>query len=158
MAESPHYRELLQALNECEVEYLVVGGYAVMKYTEPRYTKDLDVWVHNSPENSVKLFHALAKFGAPLKHDGVTPETFTKQNVVYQIGVVPVRIDIMTHIDGVQFASAWKNRVQSSFFGVPMQFISLDDLIANKQAAGRSGDLEHLGILRTGTREKKPKP
>jgi hypothetical protein len=67
MAENPHYRELLQALNEYEVEYLVVGGYAVMKYTEPRYTKDLDVWVYNSSQNSAKLFRALAKFGAPLK-------------------------------------------------------------------------------------------
>ena len=59
MAESPHYKELLQALNDYEVEYLIVGGYAVMKYTEPRYTKDLDVWVHNSPHNSVRLFEAL---------------------------------------------------------------------------------------------------
>jgi len=77
MAENPHYRELLQALNEFEVEYLVVGGYAVMKYTEPRYTKDLDVWVHNSSQNSARLFQALAKFCATLKPDGVTPKTFT---------------------------------------------------------------------------------
>ena len=117
MAESPHYKELLHTLNECEVEYLVVGGYAVMKYTEPRYTKDLDVWVHNSPGNSIRLYHALARFGAPLQHDGVTPETFTKDKVVYQIGVAPVRIDISTHIDGVTFDTAWRNRVQGSIFG-----------------------------------------
>src|SRR5215471_14384024 len=98
MAESPHYKELLRILNDYEVEYLIVGGYAVMKYTEPRYTKDLDVWVHNSSQNSVRLFHALAKFGAPLKHDGVTPETFTHEKIVYQIGVAPVRIDILTNI------------------------------------------------------------
>jgi hypothetical protein len=84
MAENPHYRELLQALNEFEVEYLVVGGYAVMKYTEPRYTKDLDVWVHNSAQNSARLFQALAKFGAPLKPDGVTPETFKERKIVYR--------------------------------------------------------------------------
>jgi len=65
MAESPHYRELLQLLNECEVEYLIVGGFAVMKYGEPRYTKDLDVWVHNSAQNSLRVVRALTKFGRP---------------------------------------------------------------------------------------------
>src|SRR6267143_791002 len=98
MAESPHYKELLQALNEFEVEYLIVGGYAVMKYTEPRYTKDLDVWVHNSPRNSAGLFRAPAKFGAPLAHDGITPETFQKDSIVYQIGVPPVRIVPISNI------------------------------------------------------------
>jgi predicted nucleotidyltransferase len=147
MAESPHYKELLHILNELEVEYLIVGGYAVMKYTEPRYTKDLDVWVNHSPQNSVLLYHALAKFGAPLQHDGVTPETFTKDEVVYQIGVAPVRIDISTHIDGVTFETAWQNRVQGSIFGTPVHFISLRDLITNKQSAGRSTDLEHLKHL-----------
>src|SRR5579864_2777978 len=111
MAENPHFRELLQLLNDFEVEYLVVGGYAVMKYTEPRYTKDLDVWVHSSAQNSARLIQALAKFGAPLKPDGVTPETFTGRKVVYQIGVAPVRVDILTHIDGVEFSGAWRNRV-----------------------------------------------
>jgi predicted nucleotidyltransferase len=130
MAESPHYRELLQALNDYEVEYLIVGGYAVMKYTEPRYTKDLDVWVHNSAENSVKLFHALAQFGAPLKLDGVTPETFTHERIVYQIGVAPIRIDILTNIDGVRFDDAWLRRVQSVFFNVSVNLISLDDLLS----------------------------
>jgi predicted nucleotidyltransferase len=155
MAENPHYRELLQALNECEVEYLVVGGYAVMKYTEPRYTKDLDVWVYNSSQNSERLFRALAKFGAPLKLDGVTPETFTERKIVYQIGVAPVRIDILTHIDGVEFTAAWRNRVPGVFFGVPVHVISLDDLIANKQAAGRGSDLEHLQHIQKETRKKK---
>jgi len=155
MAENPHYRELLQALNEFEVEYLVVGGYAVMKYTEPRYTKDLDVWVHNSSQNSARLFQALAKFGAPLKPDGVTPKTFTGRKVVYQIGVAPVRVDILTHIDGVEFSGAWRNRVAGVFFGVPVHLISLDDLIANKQAAGRSSDLEHLETIQKKTRKRK---
>ena len=147
MVENPHYKELLRTLNECEVEYLIVGGYAVMKYTEPRYTKDLDVWVGNSSQNSARLYHALARFGAPLTHDGLTPETFTKERVVYQIGVAPVRIDISTHIDGVEFDAAWRSRVESAFFGVPVHFISLDDLIANKRAAGRSGDIEDLKNL-----------
>jgi hypothetical protein len=154
MAESPHYKELLRILNEFEVEYLIVGGYAVMKYTEPRYTKDLDVWVHNSPGNSARLYHALARFGAPLRHDGVTPETFTKDSVVYQIGVAPVRIDISTHIDGVTFETAWRNQVQDSIFGVPVHFISLSDLITNKRSTGRGADLEQVKDLEREARKK----
>ncbi len=144
MAENPHYRELLQLLNEFQVEYLIVGGFAVMKYGEPRYTKDLDVWVHNSPENSVRVVAALTKFGAPLEHDGITPQTFTGAQVVYQIGIAPVRIDILNEITGVEFSDAWMKRVGSTFFGVPVHFISLDDLIANKRALGRDSDLKDL--------------
>ena len=144
MAENPHYRELLQLLNEFEVEYLIVGGFAVMKYGEPRYTKDLDVWVHNSAQNSLRVVEALKKFGAPLEHDGITAETFTEKQVVYQIGIAPVRIDILTEITGVEFPDAWRKRVASTFFGVPVHFISLDDLVANKQALGRGSDLKDL--------------
>ena len=144
MAENPHYKELLQLLNEFEVEYLIVGGFAVMKYGEPRYTKDLDVWVHNSPQNSARLVGALKKFGAPLEHDGITEETFTDKQLVYQIGIAPVRVDILTEITGVQFPDAWRERVASTFFGVPVHFISWDDLVTNKQALGRSSDLKDL--------------
>ena len=158
MTESPHYKELLQALNDCQVEYLVVGGYAVMKYTEPRYTKDLDVWVHNTTQNAARLFNALAKFGAPLQDDGVTPETFNQDGMVYQIGVAPVRIDILTQISGVQFAGAWQSRIASAIFGVPVHFISLEDLIANKQAAGRNRDLEDLKAILERTKADKSKP
>jgi hypothetical protein len=83
MAENPHYKELLQLLNKFEVEYLIVGGFAVMKYGEPRYTKGLDVWVHNSPHNSPRIVGALRKFGAPLEHDGITTETFTSPMLVW---------------------------------------------------------------------------
>jgi hypothetical protein len=144
MAENPHYRELLRLLNEFQVEYLIVGGFAVMKYGEPRYTKDLDIWVHNSLQNSVRVVEALAKFGAPLEHDGITAQTFTGAQVVYQIGIAPVRIDILTEITGIEFARAWPKRVGSSFFGVPVHFISLDDLMANKRALGRDSDLRDM--------------
>jgi len=144
MGENPHYRELLQLLNEFQVEYLIVGGFAVMKYGEPRYTKDLDVWVCNSRQNSVRVVEALKKFGAPLGHDGITAETFAEKQVVYQIGIAPVRIDILTEITGVEFPRAWKNRVASTFFGVPVHFISLNDLVTNKQALGRTSDLNDL--------------
>ena len=145
MAENPHYKELLQLLNEFDVEYLIVGGFAVMKYGEPRYTKDLDVWVDNSPENSARLVAALRKFGAPVEHDHITAETFTGKQIVYQIGVAPIRIDILTEVTGVEFRNAWKKRVPSTFFGVPVHFISQDDLVTNKQALGRASDLMDLG-------------
>ncbi|MGO9939682.1 MAG: nucleotidyltransferase [Terracidiphilus sp.] len=144
MAESPHYKELLQLLNEFEVEYLIVGGYAVMKYGEPRYTKDLDVWVRNSAQNSIRVVAALKQFGAPLDHDVITAETFTGKQVVYQIGIAPVRVDILTEITAVEFSDAWQRKVASTFFGIPVHFISLDDLLTNKRALGRDSDLTDL--------------
>jgi len=144
MAENPDYRELLQLLNEFEAEYLIVGGFAAMKYGEPRYTKDLDVWVHNSTENSRRVVEALKKFGAPIDQDGITQHTFAEKQVVYQIGIAPVRIDILTEITGVEFSDAWRRKVPSTFFGVPVHFISRDDLVTNKRALGRSSDLRDL--------------
>ena len=144
MAESPDYRELLQLLNEYQVEYLIVGGFAVMKYGEPRFTKNLDLWVHSTAANSLRLIDALQQFGAPLENDGITAETFMEKQVVYQIGIAPVRIDVLTEITGVQFDDAWKNRVASTFFAVPVHFISRADLETNKRALGRASDLRDL--------------
>jgi predicted nucleotidyltransferase len=147
MAENPDYKELLQHLNDFQVEYLIVGGYALMKYSEPRFTKDLDIWVHNTPENAVRVHQALDRFGAPLQHDRITPETFAQHQVVYQIGIAPVRIDVISEITGVQFAQAWKNRVAGTLFGVSVQFISLEDLTLNKQSLARDIDVEQLKRL-----------
>ena len=147
MADSPDLKELLRAFNEKKAEYLIVGGYAVMKYTEPRFTKDLDVWIRNSPENAAKVYEALAEFGAPLQKDALLPKDFTSEDMTYQIGVAPVRIDILTRISGIQFPEAWQNRVAGTFFGLPVYFISLSDLITNKKAAGRSSDLEQLELF-----------
>lgn len=147
MADSPDFKELLHRFNEKKAEYLIVGGYAVMKYTEPRFTKDLDVWIRNSPENAAKVYEALAEFGAPLQKDGLVPEDFTSEDMTYQIGVTPVRIDVLTRISGIQFAQAWTNRVAGTFFGLTVYFISLDDLIINKKAAGRTSDLEQLELF-----------
>jgi hypothetical protein len=144
MAENPHYREPLQLLNKFHAEFLIVGGFAVMKYGEPRYTKDLDLWVNNSRANSERVVSALKEFGAPLDHDEITAETFSGKQVVYQIGVAPVRTDILSAITGVEFPQAWRNRVAATFFGVPVSFISLDDLLANKKALGRASDLKDL--------------
>ena len=83
-----------------------------MKYTEPRFTKELDVWIRNSPDNAVKAYASLAAFGAPLENDGLTPEDFASDGMVYQMGVAPVRIDVLTRISGVRFDDAWQNRVR----------------------------------------------
>jgi hypothetical protein len=147
MAESQNFKELLLLLNDCLVDYMIVGGYAVMRYSEPRFTKDLDIWVGQSPGNSRRLFAALARFGAPLRHDGVTEETFSVEQTVYQIGVPPVRVDILTSISGCIFEDAWERRVPGMMYGAPVHFISLPDLIANKRAAGRASDLLHLKSL-----------
>ena len=109
------------------------------------------MWVHNSAHNSLRVVEALKKFGAPLEHDGVTSETFTERQVVYQIGIAPVRIDILTQITGVEFPDAWRKRVKSTFFGVPVHFIALDDLMANKQALGRTSDVKHLKQIQKST-------
>ncbi|MBV9626382.1 MAG: nucleotidyltransferase [Acidobacteria bacterium] len=147
MAESPDYKELLRLLNEFEVRYLIVGGYAVMKYTEPHYTKDLDIWIESSTENSARVFEALRSFGAPLESDQITSRTFTERDLTYQIGVAPVRIDILTQITAIEFSDAWEKRLEGTIFDIPVHFISLDLLIANKQATGRTGDVEQLKQL-----------
>jgi len=131
MAESQNFKEPLLLLNDCLVEYLIVGGYVVMRYSEPRFTKDLDVWVGASHDNSRRVFAALARVGAPLRHDGVNEESFSVEQTVYQIGVQPIRVDILTSISGCEFSDAWKRRVLGVMYGVPVNFIALADLIVN---------------------------
>jgi len=153
MAGNQHFNELLQGLNDAGVEYLVIGGYAVMFYTEPRFTKDLDIWVRNTSKNAQAVYDALLKFGAPLKSDGITPDSFTENNLVYQIGVVPMRIDVSTHSDGISFSTAWAHKVDATLFGASVKVISLPDLITNKKAVGRPQDRRDLKRL-----EKKKTP
>lgn len=131
--------ELLQAFENYEVEYLVVGGYAVMAYAEPRFTKDFDVWVNTEGENPQKVYRALAEFGAPLA--GIEPGDFGKKGVVFQMGVSPVRVDVIMSIDGVEFSDAWDNRTRISFGDLDGWVISKPDLIINKKASGRPQDL-----------------
>ena len=103
------FEELLRTFNETGVKYLVIGGYAVMLYSEPRYTKDLDLWVEASHENAEKVFRALAAFGAPLKD--LTAEDFSVEGFFYQMGIPLARVDILMSIDGVSF---WRSVVESS--------------------------------------------
>jgi hypothetical protein len=110
-----------------------------MKHSEPRFTKDLDLWIEASPENAREVFSALKEFGAPL--NGLTPDDFAHEGFFYQMGRPPARVDIFMSIAGVSFADAWANRVTADFDGVPTTFISRRDLIIAKKAAGRPQDL-----------------
>jgi hypothetical protein len=142
---SSDFEELLRIFNGNEVKYLIVGGYAVMLYTEPRYTKDLDVWVQANPDNAAKVWRALAEFGAPLA--GLRPDDFALEGFFYQIGQPPVRVDILMSIDGVKFEEAWPARTQSYLGTQPAWFISREDLLKNKRTTSRHIDLHDAGLL-----------
>ena len=133
------FRDLLRIFNAGKVRYLVVGGYAVMKYAEPRYTKDLDLWIDATPKNARAVFKALKEFGAPLAN--LTEADFSREGFFYQMGRPPARVDIVMSIEGVRFADAWRERVATDFDGVPGQVIGRKHLITNKRAVGRPQDL-----------------
>ena len=138
------FEELLSIFNENSVRYLVVGGHAVMLYTEPRYTKDLYIWIDASLENADRVYRSLVAFGAPLA--GLTAKDFAEEGSLYQMGISPVRVEILMSIDGVSFAEAWPNRQQSKLGNAQAWFIGRDELIRNKRAVGRHIDL-HDGEL-----------
>ena len=133
------FKELLRLFNENHVRYLIIGGYAVLRYTEPRYTKDIDFWISVDRANAASVFLALRQFGAPLA--GLTEEDFTDEGSYYQMGFPPARVDILMSIPGVDFEAAWARRETADFGGVPAFFIGKDDLILAKRAAGRPQDL-----------------
>ena len=146
MSASSHFKELLRKFNEHQVKFMIVGAYAVMKYTEPRYTKDLDVWVEPSRINAERVFNALADFGAPMNL--VTTNDLTNEELVFQIGVAPHRIDILMAVKGLQFPEAWARRVETEFEDVPMMVVSKEDLLVAKEAMGRPQDLLDAQALR----------
>jgi hypothetical protein len=139
MSVNSDFKDLLNLFNAYRVKYLIIGGYAVIKYTEPRYTKDLDLWIRADAKNANAVFQALKDFGAPLT--GLTPADFAEEGYFYQMGIPPVRVDILMSISGLTFDEAWPRRVKANFDGVPVLFIHRQDLIASKLAAGRPQDL-----------------
>jgi len=140
-------KDLLRAFNAHAVKYLVVGGYAFGVHAEPRATKDLDLFIQPSQENSEAVFRALAQFGAPL--EGMSPADFT-DGTIFQIGKPPARVDILQQIDGISFDEAWVNRIEGLVDGeVPAVVISKEDLIRNKLASGREQDLLDVKKLRS---------
>ena len=140
------FRDLLEAFNDAGVRYLIIGGYAVIKHTEPRFTKDLDLWVATDTENSEKVYAALSEFGAPIEE--LTPADFTEPDAFFTMGLPPSRIDIMFDLNGVDFGQVWDRRVDGMFDDVPVHFIGRDDLIANKESVGRLQDLADAEKLR----------
>lgn len=139
MLTSPDFKELLNLFTEFEVQYLIVGGYAVMRYTEPRFTKDLDVLIATNDANARAVFQALKVFGAPLS--GLSVEDFAREGYIYQMGVPPLRVDVLMSIPGVAFSDAWERRETVTIAGTDMHFMSKVDLIEGKRAAGRPQDL-----------------
>lgn len=146
------FSDLLVALNEESVEYLIVGGYAVIKYTEPRFTKDIDIWVNATPLNAERVMRALAKYGAPLT--GVTVEDFADPDVFFQIGVSPTRIDVIMGIEGLDFEDCWPRRQLAEWDEIETSFISIHDLIRNKEKVGRLQDQIDVDNLKTALRER----
>ena len=140
-------KQLLLAFNANGVEYLVVGGWAVGFYSDPRSTKDIDLFIRSGASNSEAVFRALAAFGAPLA--GLTPADFRDNpTAVFQVGHEPVRADILQSIDGVAFDEAWPHRVELSIEDVPVHVVSAEHLIQNKLASGRLQDLADVEAVR----------
>ncbi len=133
------FKDLLGLFNEYQVEYLVVGGYAVVEYTEPRFTKDLDLWVRANAENAERVYAALKAFSAPVSQ--LTPEDFSQEGYFFQMGREPNRVDVLMSIPGIPFGTAWENRHEVEIEGLLVRFIGLQDLLIAKEASGRPQDL-----------------
>lgn len=133
------FLDLLRALCAAEARFLVVGAYAVSYHAEPRTTGDLDIWVEASVDNAPRVYEALKRFGAPLFDLQV--EDLSTRDLVFQMGVPPRRIDILTSISGVTFDEAWPHRVAAKLGDVELFIIGADHLLRNKKAAGRPKDL-----------------
>lgn len=139
------FSELLRAFNAQKVEYLIVGAHALAAHGHVRATKDLDVWVRPDRDNATRVIAALKNYGAPL-HD-LTEADLIKPNTVFQIGIPPFRIDVLTSIDGVEFSPAWNERFATVFGGEATSVLSLQHLIENKKASGRPQDLADIERL-----------
>ena len=138
MTVNPDFRDLFAALNDARAEFLVVGGYALAVHGHPRFTKDLEVWVRANADNAQKVWSALDAFGAPMS--SLTLQDLSAPGIVFQMGLPPNRIDVLTGIDGVDFQSAWDHKLSSNYGDQAVMVIGLEDLIKNKQATGRPQD------------------
>jgi hypothetical protein len=139
------FNELLLTFNANGVEYLVVGAHALAVYGHVRATKDLDIWIRPDPANAKRVLKAFSEFGAP--HGDLTEDDLNTPGTIFQIGIPPVRVDVLTEIDGVDFTDAWSDRVQATFGDVPVFVISRNHLIVNKRATGRLQDLADVEQL-----------
>ena len=135
----------MSAFNARRVEYLVVGAHALAAHGHVRATGDLDVWIRADPANAKRVIEALRAFGAPLQD--LTEADLTRAGTVFQIGVAPIRIDVLTSIDGVGFDEAWAERFTAHFVDLPVPVLSARHLIRNKRAVGRAQDLADVEWL-----------
>ena len=150
---SRDYAELFSTFNTYKIKYLVVGAHAVIFYSQPRFTKDMDVWVPAELNDPQRVYEALKAYGAPLRR--MTPKNFQDPTMIFQIGVPPVRVDILVSLPGVSAAEAWKRRRRSRYGRVPINIIGFDNLIQAKKAIGRLQDRLDLEKLLPGARNKK---
>ena len=144
------YRDMLQALSDEKVRFILVGAYALAAHGYPRATMDIDIWVMPSPDNAEAVLRALRHFGAPLHN--LTKEDLQKDGNLFRIGVAPRRIDIITAASGLQFEPTYQNSIPVNIEGIEVRIPSIDDLIINKKATGRTRDLadaEALESLKT---------
>lgn len=139
------FRDLLFALNDAGADYLVVGAHALAAHGHVRATKDLDIWTRSDSANAERVYQALRAFGAPL--ESLSVGDLATPGIVFQIGVAPIRIDIITEIDGVTFDEAWPARVTSKYDDQPINVLSREHLIQNKLASGRHQDLADVELL-----------
>lgn len=139
------FKEFIQSLNDNQVNYLVIGGYAVALHGYPRYTKDIDIWVEMTPENAANMLKALDQFGFASLN--LQAEDFLTLDQVIQLGYPPSRIDLITTPDGVDFSTCYTNRLTVEIDGIAVDFIDLENLKRNKSASGRLQDLADLENL-----------
>ena len=139
------YRDILQSLADEQAKFLLVGAYALAAHGYPRATMDIDIWVRPSPDNAEAVLRALRRFGAPTSELTVTD--LQKGDTIFQIGVAPRRIDIITGVSGLRFDEAFANSIEIDIEGLKLRIPSVDDLIINKRASGRTKDLADVEAL-----------
>ncbi len=145
MKKSEDFKEFIKLLNDHECRYLIVGGYALSFHSQPKFTKDIDFWIDPQPDNAEKIIKVLSDFG--FGQLDITIDDLTDPNKVIQLGMEPLRIDLLTSIDGLTFEMAYENRVIGNYFDIKANIISQEDLILNKKSSGRKKDLYDLSWI-----------
>ena len=139
------FAEMLSGLSEAKADFIIVGAHALAAHGLPRATGDLDIWIRPSPENAKKVWDVLNNFGAPLSELSI--DDLSTPGIVFQIGLAPCRIDILTQIDGVNFDEAWANRIYVKVFDIDVPVIGVNELLKNKKAVGRPQDVADAARL-----------
>lgn len=142
------FRDLIEAFLEHDVRFLIVGGIALAAHGLPRATGDMDVWVRPDGANAKRVYAALVAFGAPLGELGVKVDDFAAADVVTQFGVPPRRVDVLTVVDGLDFDAAWHRRFHTEVLGLSVPFLSLEDMLLNKEHVRRDKDIGDIRVIR----------